>query len=167
MRINLREPKHSDISQITSWENDPELYDELFYDGPYSREDIADLLHSLNEIGSDQKRYMISTGERLIGIVDLCDIDAQKKEAFVTVMIASPQDRRKGYATMALILLEDIAKTTGVEKLFAWVRTENEASRNLFNSIGYEKSSAGKQLIVNGVPYIHTILFEKCLKESY
>lgn len=149
-----------------NWENDPAFRDDKFYNGPYSREDIAALLENLSESNSEAKRFIVTVDDSPMGICDLCEINFEEKSAFVTILNAAPELRRKGIALQALLLLEDEAHQLGLNLLFAWIDNDNDASLNLFLKANYTRSSASKELIVDGVQYIHVTLMEKCLKKE-
>lgn len=165
MSMKLVKPTKSDASLILEWENDPRYYDELFYEGPYRLEDIEVLLESMVALNSEQVRYLVQNEGVNVGVIDLCEIDYDKKEAFVTILIVEEENRRKGFGTRSLQLLEEKAKALGIRQLFAWIRNENLMSKDLFLKAGYRKSLVKKELIVDGVAYIHVTLFEKCLNE--
>jgi ribosomal-protein-alanine N-acetyltransferase len=49
-----------------------------------------------------------------------------------------PSARRCGYATCAVRLLSDWALEIGIKRLEAWVEPENEASRRVLETVGFE-----------------------------
>lgn len=139
-KIVLRSVDFSDIDTLLLWENskDEPLYG--IFEEEYSREDIARFVelqqrYSLAE--TEQLRLMICShdGERL-GAIDLSEYDGRK--AFVSILIVGLSNRRKGFATNALQLLIDYAKSLGIHSLYATILPENRTSLHLFLSAGFE-----------------------------
>lgn len=56
----------------------------------------------------------------------------------LNIMIAEPSYRRKGLAREALLFILDFTKQLGLERLEAKIQTDNEASINLFESLGFK-----------------------------
>lgn len=168
-RINLRLAILEDCEVILDWENNLENWAVSNNNSPYSLRDIQMLIISLRDIRKAcQARYMIieKNTDRILGSVDLYEIDWKERKAGVGVLIANKDDRSKGYASDALLLLEKLAIDNWNLKHFnAEVHLSNTASLKLFDKCGYQKNdSAHKALSPNG-DYIETILFEKWLKK--
>ena len=102
-KVILRSVDSSDIDTLLLWENsnNEPLYG--IFEEQYSREEIVQFienqqLYSIAE--TEQIRLMICSheGERL-GCVDLTEYDGKK--AFVSILIYSSHNRRKGFAENA------------------------------------------------------------------
>jgi RimJ/RimL family protein N-acetyltransferase len=161
--IFLKKPELSDAPLIQSWENDVRFREELFYDGPYTLEDIEELIVQLSKPESNQQRFLICTDEKAIGAVDLCEIAS--REAFVSILIADFEERQKGYASEALRLVEKEAEVVGIRRLKALVRKNNKPSIELFNKLNYVTSSENSIQKIDGVDYIHVFLLIKWLEK--
>ena len=138
-KVILRSVDSSDIDTLLLWENsnNEPLYG--IFEEQYSREEIVQFienqqLYSIAEI--EQIRLMICSqeGERL-GCVDLTEYDGKK--AFVSILIYSSHNRRKGFAENALQLLISYAKSLGLQTLYANILPENSPSKNLFKKMGF------------------------------
>ena len=138
-KVILRSVDSSDIGTLLLWENSSAepLYG--IFEEQYSREEIVQFienqqLYSIAE--TEQLRLMICSheGERL-GCVDLTEYDGKK--AFVSILIYSSHNRRKGFAENALQLLISYAKSLGLQTLYANILPENLPSKNLFNKAGF------------------------------
>ena len=138
-KVILRSVDSSDIDTLLLWENsnNEPLYG--IFEEQYSREEIVQFienqqLYSIAE--TEQLRLMICSheGERL-GCVDLTEYDGKK--AFVSILIYSSHNRRKGFAENALQLLIYYAKSLGLQTLYANILPENLPSKNLFNKAGF------------------------------
>jgi diamine N-acetyltransferase len=138
MEIALRLPILSDAAIILSWENNPENWEVSDNDSPYSLEDIINLIKSFhgNE-KPEQLRFIIHSGDILLGAVDIFDINYENKSGAIGILIAEDEFRRKGYASKALELVELEARKLGISRLSALIHSENEKSRKLFEKMGY------------------------------
>jgi len=77
--------------------------------------------------------------EMMVGDVNLFLHDRDDPyNAEIEIMIAEPKCRRKGYAKEALHMMMGYGlNKLGVTRFFAKIGTKNEASLNLFKSLGY------------------------------
>jgi RimJ/RimL family protein N-acetyltransferase len=161
--ISLRRSNEQDAHLILEWENSPLFREDLFYNGPYELSDILDLITELNQAESAQIRYMICLQDKVIGMVDLCEIS--NSEAFVSILIADQEETGKGHAMRALEKIEEQAMLLGIRLLKAWIREENYRSIRLFDRMNYSRSITHSPLQVDGVDYIHIQLWTKWLKD--
>ena len=168
-RIALREATLKDCEIILDWENNLENWAVSNNTSPYSLMDIQMLIISLRDIRKAcQARFMIleKDSRRILGSVDLYEINWKEKTAGVGVLISDGQDRCKGYASEALLMLEELAIKNWELKYFnAEVHTTNHASVRLFENCGYQQKEGGYKAKSPNGDYIQTLLFEKWLKE--
>ena len=74
-------------------------------------------------------------------MVDLYDVDFEKGSAYVGVLIAEKQQRKKGFARQALLSMAQYAKKElKLIQLKATIQSSNEASIALFESLDYLRS---------------------------
>jgi len=164
MEIALRLPEISDAKTILSWENNPDNWEVSDNDSPYSLQDIVSLIESFQKDKKpSQLRFMIHSGDLLLGAVDIFDINYENKSGAIGILIAEEEHRRKGYASEALKLVENEALKLGVYRLAAVIHTKNTKSRKLFEGMGYLVQSESVEGNTND-----TILVEKWVeRESY
>lgn len=155
--ISLRPANDSDIDIILAWENNPDNWRYSDTNEPYKRVDIENLIDALKKDDSEQQRFMICTQDKKspVGTLDIFEIDKVSKSASVGVLIESNENRRKGFALLALNQLEELCDDYEIEKLKASVHDWNTASLNLFKKAGYTEVGVEKDLVK----------FEKCLKK--
>jgi diamine N-acetyltransferase len=142
--IILRSVDFSDIDTLLLWENSSAepLYG--VYDEQYTRDDVVQFVENQQRYSfaeTEQLRLMICShgGERL-GAIDLTEYDGQKAD--VSILIFDKGNRNKGFATSALRLATDYARTIGLHTLYATILPENLASIALFAKAGFSQSSA-------------------------
>lgn len=153
---------------ILEWENHLEGWAPRHEDEGYSLLDILQLIHELQDIRSaKQGRWMIMElkSDRLLGLVDLTDIDFDQSRAGVGVLIADKNDRGFGYAKEGLKLLEEVAKSYGIQRLTAEVLPGNHDSLKLFERSGYKRKGFSEQSYLEEDRYIHAVILEKWVNE--
>lgn len=142
--IILRSVDFSDIDTLLLWENSSAepLYG--VYDEQYTRDDVVQFIENQQQYSfaeTEQLRLMICShdGERL-GAIDLTEYNGQKAD--VSILIFDKGNRNKGFATSALRLATDYARTIGLHTLYATILPENLASIALFAKAGFSQSTA-------------------------
>jgi diamine N-acetyltransferase len=164
--IYLRKVEFSDVERVLHWENKVEGWNMDDKDREYTLFDIIVLISEMQDVEtSKQIRFMIchpSVSEP-IGAADLTDINFGEGRAGVGVLIADPGMRNRGFASNALVLLEQEAKNLNIKHLKSTVLCSNEVSLHLFEKLGYEKLANREELYVVQGEYIKAFVFEKCL----
>jgi RimJ/RimL family protein N-acetyltransferase len=159
MEIALRLPILSDAETILSWENNPENWEVSDNSSSYSLQDILQLIQSFQNVENpSQLRFLIHSGETLLGAVDIFDINYENKSGAIGILISESEFRRKGYASQALKLIETEAQKLGLNRLSALIHSENEQSRKLFEKMGYLIKSNGEET--------NSIIVEKWVKKE-
>ena len=140
----------------------------LEWDSPYSIYDILVLIGELQNVSkAKQARWMIclSENDKAIGNVDLTEIDFNKMEATIGILIACKEYRRKGFASKAIKLIESKAVALNLKKLHCSVHKDNIGSCNLFIKNKFMKIGEKLELEFKGGAYIDILLLEKWLKK--
>ena len=140
--VRLRAVEPEDLDLLYLWENEEANWKQSNTIVPYSRyilkKYIAGSHKSIYE--TSQLRLMIDTapGNRTIGTVDLFDFDHYHMRAGVGILIASPDDRKKGYASAALERTIRYAfETIGLYQIWCNIAEGNEESMKLFLRHGF------------------------------
>ena len=143
--IRLRAVEPGDIDAMYRWENDPALWEGDTLHEPLSR-------HALERFVEEQRYDIFQTrqqrliiermkDERTMGCVDLFEVEPLHCRAGVGIVIYPTEERRKGYASEALRLLEGYAQESlRMHQLWCDVAVGNTASRALFRKAGYEEA---------------------------
>ena len=100
--IQLRAVEASDATLLLEWENNPSNWRVSDRNEPLSRIDLEQFI--VNQLNSnemeqlDQFRYMVteSFSGRPLGTVDLYEIDWSRESAYIGILVADPNNRRKG-----------------------------------------------------------------------
>jgi diamine N-acetyltransferase len=142
-KIILRPVEKADSSQILLWENDPELWSVTENEGPFTLQQIESFIEDNCDFEANgQTRWMImDLSERTIGCIDLFDYDLISASTGIGILIASPKDRKNGFAFDALMtIMEYLGKRNKLKRIQCLIHDDNENSIRLFEKIGFKKS---------------------------
>ena len=144
-RCRLRAVEEHDIDYIQRAENDPSVWEVSGTVAPYSRYSIGNFVaeQQAGIYATHQLRLMIERTDdgRRVGMVDLFDFDPVNLRAGVGILICDAADRRRGYASEALGLLCDYARTVlRLHQLWCGVDATNRASLALFRRAGFRRT---------------------------
>ncbi len=163
-RIRLRAPEPEDIDEMLQLENDESSWENSCVTGPYSRYQLKNYIAgSQNNLFSDgQLRLMITlVSGKTVGIIDLFTFDARHRRAEIGIVVKK-EFRRQGIACEALYLLEHHCFCLlGIHQLYAYIRTDNLPSLNLFHKAGYTFCATLKDWIYTGKGYKDICIAQK------
>lgn len=163
-KIYLRSIDQQDAETVLMWENDPSNWEVSENDSSYSLQDIYRLIEDLKDTQSaGQIRYMIVhiDTDLALGTMDLAEIDFTNGVAWVGVLIADEKQRRNGFASESLRLIEDVALSINVNMLKAKIHLKNTVSRSLFEKCGYQLVK--DQPTEKNADYLNTVIYSKWL----
>lgn len=152
LRLRALEPEDLDI--LYRWENDPRLWTVSCATEPYSRYILKEYIAYSDKTIYEKKqlRLMITLrqGGTVVGSIDLTDFDPFHMRAGVGILI-DEQYQRRGYAGQALRLLTDYAlHFLKLKQLYAYVPSDNGASRALFIKNGFTQSGTLRSWLREG-----------------
>lgn len=143
--IYLRDVISSDASIIFLWENLKEYRQYGNNNQRFSLVEIADFIESSKDvITNKQLRFMVcmAKSDRIIGIIDLYDINFIHEEASIGILIGDKKFRNKGYGIESIQLLEKYAfKNLAIKRIRSFINKENWKSIKLFKKVGYQEVS--------------------------
>lgn len=143
--IGVRDLKVSDASFMLQWENDPENWKVSNRTEPLTMGDIEALVKAQLEniiYELDQFRFIIeeSKTDKILGAIDLYEIDWDNDAAYLGILIAEKSDRRRGAAILGLESLFKLMKEVfGLYTVMVRVQPDNSASLALFEKAGFKK----------------------------
>lgn len=166
-QIVLRAPEPEDLDMLFTLENDTEVWDVSSNVIPYSRHQLEKyIVESAHDLFTDRQiRFVIhSLAPSIpIGCIDLTDIDPYNDRAEVGIAILE-QYQGEGVASAALAKLISYAKDlVHLHDLFAHVPADNEASRKLFLSAGFEQVGILKDWLHVTDGYKDVLILQKIL----
>lgn len=147
--VRLRAPEPEDIDLLYEWENDVGLWKLSNTRVPFSQFVLARYLEESKRdlFENRQVRLIIENREgRPVGAADLYDIDLFHQRAGVGILIYREEDRRQGYASDTLHILDHYAlEVVGLRQLFASIAEDNTPSIDLFQKAGYDLTGIRKK----------------------
>lgn len=136
----LRRVTEDDAEIMHLWENMPEFWPISLHAGPVSHDDITEFIRlSGNLVSQGQERWLIlDCDENEVGFLDLFDYNPEARTAGVGILITHTGDRRKGYASDALFVIEKYCFESRIlREIKCLIHDDNIASIELFRRLGY------------------------------
>jgi len=164
-KIKLRPLEPEDLEMLYTWENDPLIWEVSNTLVPFSKYMLEQyILDAQQDIyTTKQFRLIIETSEGdAVGAIDLFGFDPLNQRAGIGILIHQPGERRKGYATDALLLMCTYAENVlGLHQLFANITAGNEASLALFQKCGFTLSGCKQDWVKSGKTWKDEFIFQK------
>jgi len=150
--ITLRAVEPEDLELLYLWENDRSVWHLSNTLVPFSRYQLKRYIESdpSNIHAHQQLRMMIDCREsekppRTVGSIDLFDYNPIHQRAGLGLLIASPADRRQGYAYKAVLqMMEYCRKVLFLHQLYCNIAVSNIASIQLFEKFRFEITGTKK-----------------------
>ena len=99
--------------------------------------------------------------EQTIGTIDIFDFDPFHKRAGIGILIAVEEQRRKGYAGMALECLSNYCfRTLQLHQLWCNILANNSESIELFKKLGFVQIGVKKEWVKTADGYIDEYMFQ-------
>ena len=150
--ITLRAVEPEDLELLYLWENDRSVWHLSNTLVPFSRYQLKRYIESdpSNIHAHQQLRMMIYCREsekppRTVGSIDLFDYNPIHQRAGLGLLIASPADRRQGYAYETVLqMMEYCRKVLFLHQLYCNIAVSNIASIQLFEKFRFETTGTKK-----------------------
>ncbi|MES2837628.1 MAG: GNAT family N-acetyltransferase [Bacteroidota bacterium] len=139
--IYLRAPEMEDLETLYAWENNPVIWELSNTLAPFSKQVLRQYLQSAHQdlFTNKQVRFMIcNLQNEAIGSIDLFEFEPFHLRVGVGILIASEQNRKKGYASEALDVIKKYCfSVLHLNQLYCNINRDNEASILLFQKQGF------------------------------
>lgn len=139
--IYLRAPEIEDLETLYSWENNPVIWELSNTLTPFSKQVLRQYLQSAHQdlFTNKQVRFMIcNLQNEAIGSIDLFEFEPFHLRVGVGILIASEENRKKGYASEALDVIKKYCfSVLQLNQLYCNINRDNEASILLFQKQGF------------------------------
>ena len=141
-RVMLREYQAEDIAPMRTWVNDETVtrYLSTRFWAPQTSVDTQEFLSRMLQSSHNAYNFVIAAKEdaRYIGQLDMFRVDWKLRQGEIGMVIASAEDRGRGYGTEALQLLSRFAfQTLGLERIELEVHSENAAAIRCYEKAGF------------------------------
>jgi diamine N-acetyltransferase len=154
-KIYLRALEPEDLAFIYHIENDESIWEVSNTQTPYSKFLIKQYLENAHQDIYEAKQLRLAIcknkDNQVIGLIDLFDFDPKNNRAGIGIVIQENENRSKGFGKEALDLLINYSfANLNLHQLYANIGSENEISKKLFTTFGFQKIGTKKDwLLVN------------------
>lgn len=140
--VMLREYQSEDFSCIRQWVNDATVtrYLSTRFWAPQSTVDTQEFLSRMMQSSHNAYNFVIADAKdgRYIGQLDMFRVDWRLRQGEIGMVIASAEDRGRGFGTEALRLLSRFAfETLGLERIELEVHMHNAAAIRCYEKAGF------------------------------
>jgi diamine N-acetyltransferase len=164
-KIRLRALEPEDLELLYEWENNNQYWVISNTVAPFSKFTLKRYLkHSHKNIyETGQLRLMIEliSEKKTIGTIDIFEFDPFHKRAGIGILIAEEDQRRKGYASMALkCLIKYCFTTLQLHQLWCNILANNCESMDLFTKLGFVRIGIKKEWVKTAEGYLDEYMFQ-------
>lgn len=161
--LHLRKVERTDLPILYLIENDDTMWASSCIHNPLSQQDLRQYLATTTgDLFQDMQLRLIveSEQEGVLGVVDLCNLDARNRKAEVSVYIL-PEYRQQHFGERALRMLVDYAFSfLQLNQLYAIIPQHNLASQKTLQAAHFEPTAILKQWTLEGDAVVVQILKE-------
>lgn len=159
-KIRLRALEPEDLELLYQWENESSYWIISNTVSPFSKYTLKRYMEnshkSIYETGQLRLMVELIDTKKAIGTIDIFDFDPFHKRAGLGILIADENERRKGYASMALKCLVNYCfDTLQVHQVYCSILDTNCESLDLFRKIGFVDTGMKKEWIKGPDGYIN------------
>ncbi|MGY5850464.1 GNAT family N-acetyltransferase [Salegentibacter sp. F14] len=163
-KIYLRALEPEDLDFVHKVENNEDFWVVSATQSPYSRYMIKKYLENAHRDIYEVKQLRLvicNYDHKAVGLIDLFDLEPKDKRAAIGILIANPEDRKKGYGAESIALICDYSfKHLALHQVYANVTTDNQASVKLFESLGFTRVGVKKDWIFVNNQYKDEALYQ-------
>ena len=162
MRVTVRKFRKFDIPDKVRWINAPENNRFLHYDLPL---EIDKTEQWYERASKDPTRYdaVIEAEGVPCGLIGLLSIDSSNKKAEFYVMLGKAEYRGRGIASEATgLLLHYAFGTLGLNRIYLYTETGNNAAQRLFERTGFIKEGCLRCDLISRGTYQDRFIYGIC-----
>ncbi len=139
--IEIRKANMNDVPLILQWENDSAIWSITDEPGPFSEEDIEQFILQHNDLLTQgQERWLITSEEKPIGMMDLFEWDIQQRSVGLGIILMHKNDRSNGHGSRSIQMMEEkLREGSGAHSIWVLVWSDNLLAMNFFLKLGYSK----------------------------
>jgi diamine N-acetyltransferase len=164
-KIRLRALEPEDLEYLYDWENNSSYWVLSNTVAPFSKYTLKRYMEnshkSIYETGQLRLMIEIFNDKKTIGTIDIFDFDPYHKRAGIGILVADENERRKGYASMALnCLINYCFSTLQLHQLYCNIMANNSESIDLFRKVGFYEAGIKKEWIKTSEGYLDEYTFQ-------
>jgi len=150
--VYLRALEPTDLDFLFQLENNEAVWEVSNTTSPFSRFVLKQYLENSHKDIYEAKQLRlvicISESNKAIGCIDLFNFEPKHKRVGVGILIASEENKQKGFSFEALQLLKNyVFSHLELHQIYAGIIEDNTASIKLFEKAGFIKTGTKKDWI--------------------
>lgn len=169
-RIYLRALEPEDYKMSFMWRNDPDMQN-MIGGHKYYVSSEREKQWVYDAICSNDKTVLaicLTENDKYIGNVMLHEIDWINRSARIPIFIGDKDERGKGYATEARMLMHKFAfEERGLERIWAIVIETNIASLKMHETCGYKRVGLLRNSVFKNGRYYNQVILDVLKEEFY
>jgi diamine N-acetyltransferase len=163
--IYLRALEPSDLEFLYRLENTTEIWEISGTLTPYSKKTLQLYLDNAHRDIYEVKQLRLcicNTKDETIGLIDIFDFDPSNMRAGVGIIILDEKNKGRGAGEEALTLVIAYCFTVlNLHQLYANIMESNEASKRLFQKLGFKSVGVKKDWLLTDKGFKNEILYQK------
>ena len=167
--IYLRAIEPNDLDFLYQLENDSSIWEISGTTAPYSKQVLTLYLENAYKDIYEAKQLRLcicNMDDVVLGLIDMFDFDPKNKKVGIGIIVSNTQYRNKGVGTEAIDLVCKYAfSVLNLRQLYANVLEDNEASKHLFEKLGFVAVGSKVDWIFSNGAYKNEILYQKINSE--
>lgn len=169
--VILRAPEPEDLELLYEWENDMEYWQISNTITPFSKyvlkRHIENAHKSIYENGQLRLMIELADDKTTIGTIDIFDFDPYHLRAGIGILIALKDQRRKGYAGMAIECVKNYCfDVLHLHQLWCNIVENNCSSIDLFKRAGFIEVGVKKDWLKTPDGFTNEILLQLLREEG-
>jgi diamine N-acetyltransferase len=163
--VLLRALEPTDLDFLYKLENEETVWEVSNTTTPYSKYILKEYISNAHRDIYDVKQLRlvitIASQNKTIGFVDLFDFEPKHHRVGVGIIILKDEERGKGYAYQALMLVCKYAFINlQVHQVYANIAEDNSKSVELFKKVGFQKIGLKKDWIFSQGVYKNELSYQ-------
>ena len=168
-RVYLRALEPDDYKLSVKWRNDDEIISMVGGPKHYVSQE-RERQWVLNSINNNDKLVLaicLVENDKYIGNIMMQEVDYINRSCHIPILIGDKNEWNKGYATEArMILLKFAFDERGMERVFATVVDNNQASIRMHQKCGYKVEGIMRNAVFKGGKF-HDLTMLAVLKDDF
>ncbi len=156
--IALRPVEESDLEQLRTWRNDPELRQRTREWKALTSRDQARWFERITSVERKDHMFMVIHKNCAIGVVGLCDWNMHDRHAEISFYVGDTENRGKGYMVNALSLLINWGFNQGLHRIWAEVFAFNIPSIKLLEKLGFAVEGEQRDHVFRDGQFIDSLI---------
>jgi RimJ/RimL family protein N-acetyltransferase len=157
--VTLSSIRSEDSETMFRWINDPET---VRFNAPFKPvhwENHQDWMQALGKL-SNKFVFAVRVADKLVGVVQLLDVDPVHRSAELTIRIGTEENRGNGYGTQALKLVTDFGwRDLNLNRIWLRVFADNARAIRAYKKAGFMEEGVMREAAHIDGRFVDIIIF--------